>query len=489
MALRDTIHRIGICAVAATILGPPLAFLGFGYSYERDTARTVAATMAARFERRAWSEPEFHWTHFNGITQIDQAQGPFGRHFGQRLLDTSGALLLTNGIRPPAPTITVAAPVQIRGQDFGRIEFEASLRPLLILTLLVSLASTILGALVWLLVHRFPLRVLDRTLCELKENSNLLDAALNNMAQGLSMIDARGRLVVCNRKFADMYQLPDELTRRGTPLAAILHYRASRGLHAGPDPDESRREAATFAVDAALESLVHELPDGRVIAVAHRPLPDGGVVSTHEDITEQRELRRRLDYLAERDALTGLVNRANLRHKLKKALEQPGRVLAVLYVDPGRLQDIKDIHGQTLTDALLKAAAGRLSDCATSDETIARAGERFALIQLSARQPEAAAELAARVYSVLNAPFEVEGRHILLAPRIGVAVAPWTGRTRSSSWNGPAPRFAAPEPMTLRLTSSSRPAWTRRSSIVRPLNRIWPTPCATGSWSFTTSRS
>ena len=76
------------------------------------------------------------------------------------------------------------------------------------------------------------------------ERLNLqLDAAINNMPLGLSMFDAQGRLLVCNRHFADMYGLPSELTQPGTAHCALWDHRAQRrraasslhrrGLHAG----------------------------------------------------------------------------------------------------------------------------------------------------------------------------------------------------------------------------------------------------------------
>src|SRR5437773_105211 len=62
------------------------------------------------------------------------------------------------------------------------------------------------------------------------ERLNLqLDAAINNMPLGLSMFDAQERLLVCNKRYAEMYELPAELTRTGTAHCALWDHRTKRG--------------------------------------------------------------------------------------------------------------------------------------------------------------------------------------------------------------------------------------------------------------------
>ena len=78
---------------------------------------------------------------------------------------------------------------------------------------------------------------------ELERLNLQLDAAINNMPLGLSMFDAQERLLVCNRHYAEMYELPSELTQPGTVHCALWDHRErngarhhpsdGRGLHAG----------------------------------------------------------------------------------------------------------------------------------------------------------------------------------------------------------------------------------------------------------------
>src|SRR5215468_10290812 len=64
----------------------------------------------------------------------------------------------------------------------------------------------------------------------------LLDSALNNMSQGLCMFDAEARLVVCNRRYIDMYGLSTDVVKPGCPLGDLLRHRIDLGSFSG-DPD------------------------------------------------------------------------------------------------------------------------------------------------------------------------------------------------------------------------------------------------------------
>jgi diguanylate cyclase (GGDEF)-like protein len=116
------------------------------------------------------------------------------------------------------------------------------------------------------------------------------DAAVNNMTQGLVMFCADSRLVVCNDKFAEMYGLPAEMTVPGTSLQAIFDFRVANGTM----PNGERADAYVPRLQLARGEEPHlvrfvEWAGGRVISVIYQPMPDGGWVSTHQDITEQRQ--------------------------------------------------------------------------------------------------------------------------------------------------------------------------------------------------------
>ena len=77
---------------------------------------------------------------------------------------------------------------------------------------------------------RVDITELKQREAELELQNIRFDTALNNMVQGLSMFDAEQRLVVCNDRYAQMYGLPPELTKPGTPLRQIFDHRSGAGL-------------------------------------------------------------------------------------------------------------------------------------------------------------------------------------------------------------------------------------------------------------------
>jgi PAS domain S-box-containing protein len=121
-----------------------------------------------------------------------------------------------------------------------------------------------------------------------------LSAALHNMAQGLIMIDARGKVLTTNRRYRTMYQLPPEIFEADTTLHDVLAYRAENGMFQG---NVDKFVASALERVAMGKPSVTEvaLPDGRLIRVSEEPMAGGGWVATHEDCTEQRRAERILE--------------------------------------------------------------------------------------------------------------------------------------------------------------------------------------------------
>jgi diguanylate cyclase (GGDEF)-like protein/PAS domain S-box-containing protein len=126
------------------------------------------------------------------------------------------------------------------------------------------------------------------------ERSNLLfKTALESMAHGLCIFDRDMRLVVCNEQYAEMYGLRPEQILPGTTLRSVLEARVSAGLVPGDANQYIRSRLAKVSLCDA-HYAENDLSDGRVYAVSHRPMPDGGWVATHIDVTEQRRAERQL---------------------------------------------------------------------------------------------------------------------------------------------------------------------------------------------------
>jgi len=120
-----------------------------------------------------------------------------------------------------------------------------------------------------------------------------LVAALDNLSQGLAIFGADQKLIICNKPYAQIYRLPPELAVPGTPIRAIIENRVGQGIYTGHDPKADVERIVTLVASGTASMEEYELPDGRVIFVSHRPMPEGGWLSTHEDITSRREAERR----------------------------------------------------------------------------------------------------------------------------------------------------------------------------------------------------
>ena len=140
---------------------------------------------------------------------------------------------------------------------------------------------------------------LRRRDAELRTQYDRFNTALDNMSQGLCMFDADQRVIVCNERYLSLYGLTSEQVKAGTSLRQIIDYRIANGFYAGAAPEDYIAERLQWVGSGVREKKIQELSDGRAIAVTHQPMPGGGWVTTHEDVTQSRrstdQLRAALD--------------------------------------------------------------------------------------------------------------------------------------------------------------------------------------------------
>jgi diguanylate cyclase (GGDEF)-like protein/PAS domain S-box-containing protein len=190
----------------------------------------------------------------------------------------------------------------------------------------------------------------------------------------------------------------------------------------------------------AFRDLIHRAitKSGRVIwqSVSAVPVRDPagqlrGYRGTAADVTARKQAEARIEYLATRDALTGLSNRALLTERANQALVAAARSrgrLALLVFGLDRFQLVNDSLGHQAGDALLRAVAERLSNTLRREDTLARlGGDTFVLLWEGLRTAQDAAVVAQRILGILARPFVVEGRPLSVSASIGVSVYPDDG--------------------------------------------------------------
>jgi diguanylate cyclase (GGDEF)-like protein/PAS domain S-box-containing protein len=254
----------------------------------------------------------------------------------------------------------------------------------------------------------------------------LLDTVLNNMSQGVLMFDPETRMVFCNQRYIEMYGLSPEVVRPGCTLRHLLEHRTAVGTFAG-DPDAYIVKVLDDVTERRTANDIVESGDGRVFSIVNKPMPDGGWLATHEDITERQRAEERIAHMARHDALTDLPNRTLLRERLEYELKRVrrGQCLAVLCLDLDHFKSVNDTLGHPIGDELLKVVADRLRRCTREHDTIARlGGDEFAIIMTAMEQPTDAAALSKRVRDAITKPYDLDGHQIVADISIGISVAP-----------------------------------------------------------------
>jgi diguanylate cyclase (GGDEF)-like protein len=272
---------------------------------------------------------------------------------------------------------------------------------------------------------------LDRREAELTEQNRRFNAALANMPPGLCMFDSDQRLLVCNARYSEMYALPPELTKPGTSFLSILKHRVANELYVGNDPQAYIAERLSAARETEPNTKIHELSDGRVIAIKHQPMEHGGWVATHEDITQQRRIEARIAHMARHDALTNLPNRVQLRERMDETLYgvcDESRSLAVLLLNLDRFKSINDTLGHSSGDTLLQVIAERLGAEFRDVDMVARtSGDEFAILKVSESAAEAAVAIAERVRRIIATPIDLDGHPVVIGTSVGITIGPSDG--------------------------------------------------------------
>ena len=258
-----------------------------------------------------------------------------------------------------------------------------------------------------------------------------IDAALNNITQGLVMFDREARIVVTNERYIEMYGLSRDIVKPGCTLQTLIQHRKDVGLFKG-DPDQYCRQILrTIAAGKTAGHLI-ETTDGRTVYAVEQPLADGGWVVTHDDITERKRAEEQMAFMARHDALTGLANRTLLREKMEEALarlRRRGEMFTLFVLDLDLFKSVNDSLGHPIGDLLLAAVGRRLRASIRETDTVARlGGDEFALLQtVDGNQRAAAIALADRLLEAVNVPYEIEGNQIMIGTSIGIVLAPDDG--------------------------------------------------------------
>jgi len=158
-------------------------------------------------------------------------------------------------------------------------------------TLDLLIGAVVLLTLGWL-VLRHQWRGQTQYQQEIDAAKRTLDRAISHMSQGLVMFDASQRIVLCNRRYIEMYGVSPAVVKPGLSFRDLLIHRKESGSFLA-DVDEYCAMVTSMA-HGKTSSLVAESSGGRLIQILNEPLEGGGWVATHEDVTEWRRAEERV---------------------------------------------------------------------------------------------------------------------------------------------------------------------------------------------------
>jgi diguanylate cyclase (GGDEF)-like protein/PAS domain S-box-containing protein len=239
----------------------------------------------------------------------------------------------------------------------------------------------------------------------LDRDLSVQQATLESTTDGILVVNQKGEWVSFNRKFLEMWRIPQEVTDRGKDKAAVefvLDQLAAPGAFMAKIRElYNQPEAESF------DEL--EFKDGRVFERYSQPqLINGrsvGRVWSFRDVTERKRSEERLQHLAEHDPLTDLLNRRRFEDELVREAGRSARYRsggALLLMDLDDFKSVNDTYGHVWGDEVLRGVARMLRSRVRSTDVVARlGGDEFAILLPEADEVRAV-KLAEELLEVLH---------------------------------------------------------------------------------------
>ena len=271
---------------------------------------------------------------------------------------------------------------------------------------------------------------------KLERTLSLLRATLDSTADGI-LVTEKGKIVSFNRKFVEMWRLPESVVVSQAEEQALEFVRDQLKY-----PECFLAKVRELYGQPEAKSLdVIEFKDGRFFERYSQPQKVGenhvGRVWSFRDITERKQAEKQLLHETLHDKLTGLPNRTlfmdRLRHAIARSKRHTDYSFAVLFLDLDRFKVVNDSLGHMVGDQLLNAIADRLRTCLRDEDTIARiGGDEFTILLEDIEDTSDATHVAKHIQQELTLPFhlgghELGGHEVFTAASIGIALSDPSG--------------------------------------------------------------
>ena len=273
---------------------------------------------------------------------------------------------------------------------------------------------------------------------ESRNTQSVLDHVIADNNDGIFVVDEDGDIVAVSRAALDILRLDPHRDYSEQAVRDVLPEILSDAVLGVVDQHRSGEPADTTPreVELVLDNddviildyvVTPSRLEGEPSANGTRA-PDRSIAClTFRDITVQRQMERRLQYLATHDPLTGLANRTEFEGRLLEATEDENansNGCTVISIDLDRFKNVNDTLGHEYGDQLLRLAASRLLNFASSTNVIARfGGDEFAILLFDKMTKPKLCKFLRNIISELNEPYEIYGHRAIIGASLGVVVA------------------------------------------------------------------
>ncbi len=266
----------------------------------------------------------------------------------------------------------------------------------------------------------------------LQKSLSLTRATLESSTDGILVVDSADKVTDFNKNFVTLWQIPSSIMDLNDNKI-IVEY-VSEQLQ---DPKEfltNVQQINNYPEEKKFDVL--KFVDGRVFERYSQPHKVNGKtvgrVWSFRDVTKRVYLEEKLEYQATHDALTDLPNRALLSDRINQAIAAAKRdhtFVGVLFFDLDRFKLINDSLSHEAGDELLKSFAKRIKESIREGDTLARiGGDEFVMVLPNLHKEEEAISIANKVLLLMQSPFLIAKRKVIVTASIGISLYPKDGK-------------------------------------------------------------
>ena len=215
-----------------------------------------------------------------------------------------------------------------------------------------------------------------------QDERSRLQALLHAMALGVLLVDQNRNLLYANQAFANLWEVDMALLARDFDQSVP---QGESVLWQSPHPELAALLLEPFNASDREKTVAIQLSNGQEIQVSSVPVFEGsnaviGHLWLFEDVTAEKQTQHLIHQLAERDSLTGLLNRHTFNVALENSISESQEPLALFFIDLDGFKLINDLNGHALGDRLLKSVAAAMNLTFRPEDSVARlGGDEFAV--------------------------------------------------------------------------------------------------------------